>query len=280
MGAGKTILRLLVLFSLPIMIANGGHRTYAQQSHEKVSETLTLYTVNYPPLNYAKDGEFHGLSIDILQELFTRANMRLEAQTLVNLPWARAYVQTLKQENTMLFPVIHTPLRDQSFKWVGPIGKASSVLMARKAKNIQLQEKSDFFLYRYAVVQHDRTEQALSRLGIPPSHRVYTPSAAIAANLLARERVHMWAYERLVALWFLEQAGHNPAEFEAVFSFDQYEYAFAFNKETPDALLHALQGALDSMHQDGTLKALIHTHLPQEANCFFMPYTPKKSPPK
>lgn len=263
-------LRTICLCSLFIVFSQ---KPFAQQ--EPVSQTvqkLTIYTENYPPLNYEKDGLAEGLSVDILLEAFKRIGVTLDQETIIVAPWARGYVETQKRANTMLFSTTRSTAREQLFGWVGPIGYASTVLMARKDSSIRLLDKDDFFTHRYGVVQHDRGEQALKELGLPSSLMIQMPSPVSAARMLARDRVDLWAYERLVSFWLMQKIGFKAHDYEVVHSFETFQYYYAFNKETPGHFLKVLQTAIDSMRMDGTMETIVEAYMPGAAGSFLVPY--------
>ena len=53
---------------------------------------LTILTENLPPLNYEKDGELVGPSVEIVREIQSRVGSRDKIQVY---PWARAYKMAL-----------------------------------------------------------------------------------------------------------------------------------------------------------------------------------------
>ncbi|NVJ97039.1 MAG: ABC transporter substrate-binding protein [Alphaproteobacteria bacterium] len=229
---------------------------------------FTFFTENYPPLNYEENAELKGLSVDLLLEMLARSNVPVSPTTIVVVPWARGYQETQNRPGTVLFSTVRTPAREKLFKWVGPIGRSNIVLVSRLSSNITIRGAEDFPRFTYAVVQHDRGEQALFEAGLGRSSMVHTNSSMFAAHLLARGRVDLWAYEKIVYLWALGKLGYNTADFEVVHAFEDAHYYFAFNPQTDDAIISLMQAALEGIRADGTLAAITRQHLPEMADDF------------
>lgn len=69
---------------------------------------LTILTKNLPTLNYLKNGELVGYSVDIVKEIQKRVGSYEQIKVL---PWARAYNMALNEENIVLFSITLTEER-------------------------------------------------------------------------------------------------------------------------------------------------------------------------
>lgn len=229
---------------------------------------LTIYTENYPPLNYEEIGEAKGLSVDLLLEMFERAGIPKERHNIVVVPWARGYTEAQRRPNTILFSTVRTPAREKLFKWVGPIGISRMVLLARRDREIDVAGGAKFNDYKYGVVQHSRGDQALQEGGADPKQFIYMNSPLSAAHMLARGRVDAWAFERIVSFWVLQKLGYKAQDFKVVHSFDKYHYYFAFQPDSDPVLMEKLQTSLDELRKDGTMTAIIEGHIPGASMLF------------
>ena len=90
--------------------------------------SLELFTEDYPPLTFERDGEIAGGGTAIVREIMRRAGVTVSMQLV---PWSRGYAATLRRENTALFVTALTPEREPLFKWVGPVAPDSWVLYAK-----------------------------------------------------------------------------------------------------------------------------------------------------
>lgn len=229
---------------------------------------ITFFTENYPPLNYEERGQPQGLSVDLLREIFNRLEVPFGPETSVVVPWARGYTETQVRKHSALFSTVRTPAREHLFKWVGPIGRSNIVLVARKDAGVMLDPPSRLGLYTFGVVQHDRGEQALLEAGVSPEKFVHMNSPLSAAHLLARGRVDMWAYERVVSYWVLHRLGYRVQDFEVAYTFERSQYYYAFNRDTDDRLIQLLQQTLDDIHREGTMTTIVESYIPGASAAF------------
>jgi polar amino acid transport system substrate-binding protein len=232
---------------------------------------LAIYTENYPPLNYEENGEAKGLSVDLMLEIFKRAELPYERHNITVVPWARGYTETQRRPNSILFSTVRTPEREGLFKWVGPIGVSRMVLITKRDASMTLNNAEDFNKFKFGVVQHSRGDQALQfEAGVEKENFIYLNSPLSAAHMLARERVDGWAFERIVAFWVLQKLGYRAQDFKVSHAFNQYHYYFALHPDTDDAFIAKLQTALDSINADGTLAAIVEGHIPGAAGFFLV----------
>ncbi len=95
-------------------------------------DELNIYTEEFPPYNYTHNGELQGFTVDLLVEATQRIGAPILAKDINVYPWPRSYRILKSEANTVLFSMAYTPNREKLFKWVGPIGKTRSVLLAKK----------------------------------------------------------------------------------------------------------------------------------------------------
>ena len=91
------------------------------------ASSLTLLAEDSYPNNYLEGGVLKGMSVDLLKDAFRRAG---ETYTMSVLPWARAYESALRDPGTCVFSTAHTPAREASFAWVGPLSTIEMTVVA------------------------------------------------------------------------------------------------------------------------------------------------------
>ncbi|WP_108649625.1 substrate-binding periplasmic protein [Dongshaea marina] len=128
---------------------------------------LTYMTENYPPYNFSAKGVIQGISVDLLLAMGKQAGVPLKLNMIKLYPWARAYNQTLKGPNMVLFATTRTKAREALFKWVGPIANTDTVLLAKKGSGISISSPADMKKYTIGVVKDDVGEQLVKAAGVP-----------------------------------------------------------------------------------------------------------------
>ncbi|MDM8348304.1 ABC transporter substrate-binding protein [Pseudomonas sp. sp1636] len=220
------------------------------------AESLVLLTENLAPFNMAVSGSnfakgegVSGISSDTLRAVCERA--QVECQQILRFPWARVYQQTLNDPGYGLFSVARTTERESLFKWVGPIASNDWVLIAKADNPIVLNDLQGAAPYRIGGYQGDAISQYLIDRGLT----VHT-SLRDKQNLkkLVNGQVDLWVTSDPAGLYMARKEGVTALK--VVQRFRTAELYLALNKNTPDALVEKLQGALEGLRAEGRLGAI------------------------
>ncbi|WP_043529417.1 substrate-binding periplasmic protein [Litchfieldella xinjiangensis] len=220
---------------------------------------LHFITEDYPPYNYKRNGEVHGISVDILSAIFEASGLRLPRESIRLLPWARGYETALKEPNTVLFSTTRTPSREALFQWVGPIARDRVTLIARRDRGLSLGSIPELNAssFQVAVIREDIGAQRLEEAGADPGRIISAISNASALMMLDRGRVDLWAYSEDVAFWIIEEQGLDVSDYESILTLSESSLYFALNPATDATLVASLQSGLDTLRERGTLNTLL-----------------------
>ena len=210
---------------------------------------LTILTENLPPLNYIKEGELVGPSVEIVKEIQRRVGSTAPIQVY---PWARAYQMALEDENVVLFGTTHTKAREDKFKWVGPLATKRDILVAKKASKLQINNLDDARkVKRIGTLRDDTRERLLKSYGFTNLEPVSDEQKN--AKKLALGRIDLWAYKIPGLRTVCELAGVDPNEMGEVYSLRKIDVSIAFSKKTSDAIVQDWRNAFNDMLTDGTI---------------------------
>ena len=226
-------------------------------------DDLTFITEEYPPFNFTTAGISQGISTDILVEMLKLTGSRQTREDIGSIQWARGYNVALTTKDVLLFSTTRTAARENLFKWVGPIIRSEIVLFARKDRNLHLNSIEEINLkkLRVGVVLNDVGEQSLQELGVK-RRQIYRFNKGVQlADMLARGRIDLLAYDKLVTRWNLKSLGHAPNDYEAVYTLKEAEYYFAISRKTDDRIVTQLQSALDQLKESSTLDQISKGYL-------------------
>lgn len=224
---------------------------------------LKLMTEDYPPFNYAMNGELRGISVDIMVELFKRTNCGLVRNDIELLPWARGYNLTLKKNGFALFSTTRTEARENLFKWVGPFAKTVIGLTARKDKHLTVNGTGDLRKLQIGVVKDDIGHQLLNQAKIADEQLDVVLTNDLNYKKLISGRIDAFAYETSVARWGLKSLGENTADYELIHELKRGELYLALNPQISDDAVAELQSAFDQMIEDGTHRQILDRYLGQ-----------------
>ncbi|WP_020677780.1 substrate-binding periplasmic protein [Geopsychrobacter electrodiphilus] len=224
---------------------------------------LNFITEEYPPFNFSVKGQLRGISTDTLVEMLKLLGAQQTRKNIGLFAWARDYNIALKQENAVLFSTTRTEAREKLFKWVGPIISSEIVLYARKDRHLSIGSIDDLNRQklRVGVVLNDVGEQLLLEKGIKRAHLFRFNKGVHLAEMLARGRIDLLAYDKLVTLFNLKTLGFDPKDFEAVYVLKRASYYYALNTQIDDQIVLQLQQALDQLKTSGAVDAIVKHYL-------------------
>lgn len=216
------------------------------------STELIILTENLPIVNYIKDGEVVGLSVDIVKEIQKRIGSREQIRVF---PWVRAYRLALEKENVVLFSTTRTKERENLFKWVCPLTTKRDILIARKGAGITINSLEDAKkVQRIGTIRDDSKEQFLKSHGFTNLEPVSDEQKN--AQKLIMGRIDLWANKQPGLKTICDLAGVNYDEFEEVFHLRKIDLCIAFSKKTSDSIVLQWQKAFDEMMDDGTVQQI------------------------
>jgi len=220
------------------------------------NDEIKMYTEHYPPYNMKdKDGKIVGSSIEVLDAVLKKMNSKQSIENVKLRSWAKSYAIAQKKKNAMVFSTTRTESREDLFKWVGPIAKATVGVVALKSKHVVINKVSDFNKYRVGAVLKDIGELLLIDAGVDKKSIQYVKgedAINISFKKMQKNRIDMFAYNINVAFANARMEGFDTDKYEVVYTLKVgYQY-FAFNKETDDKIIKKWQSALDAVKKDGT----------------------------
>ncbi len=226
-------------------------------------DDLILQSEEFPPYNFTEKGVLRGTSADVLAKILVAVGSKLTLSDVKVLPWARSVYELKNTPNTVLFAMTRTPERETQYKWAGPITVARNVLVGREDRALQVTNLAQAANYHVGVIREDAGEQLLLAKGFPRRAIQYASTAQNLLKMLMVQRIDLVAYDENVLRWLWS---HDP-ELQSRVTLKSYvvletgAHYFAFNRQTPDAVVAAFQEALDDLKRNGTFQKILDSHL-------------------
>jgi polar amino acid transport system substrate-binding protein len=217
-----------------------------------LSAELTIFTENLPNLNYIKDGELVGLSVDIVKEIQKRVGSHEQIKVL---PWARAYKMALQEENVVLFSMTHTESRKDLFKWICPLVTKRDILVAKKGSGIAINSLEDAKkVKRIGTIRDDSKERLLKSHGFTNLESVSDEQKN--AKKLILGRIDLWVNKQPGLKTVCDLAGVDYNQIEEVFHLRKRDLCIAFSKNTSDSIVLKWKNTFHEMLADGTIQQI------------------------
>lgn len=226
---------------------------------QTVSE-LVWVSEEYAPFNYTDQGVPTGISVEVLQHIWTRLGVNKQPSDIQMLPWARGYRMAQEQAGVCLFSTTVTEPRKALFHFVSPIIATRIAIVAPRERQLKIDTVADLAPYTIGVVREDIGEQALLNDGSTATLS-RADSARSLVRMLAGGRFDAISYESNTVRWNMQESGIDTTAFEDVFTVRESVLGIACHKDTAPDTLAQLQHALDALHADGTLKRISAAYL-------------------
>ncbi|WCE29350.1 substrate-binding periplasmic protein [Vibrio sp. SCSIO 43137] len=242
--------RLLSGFCLMLCLffVSGGvsNKAYAQ---EQQLNQLNYYANIYPPYSFIENGEYKGVSIDLLLRAVALSGEKIAGENIHFQPWARALYTVENHNNSVLMTIARTAEREDRFQWVGPVVDTRFVLIAKKSSGIKLTNESDLKKYTIGAIINDISEKLLMEKGVTSDKIYHGNSGEALAKMLQFDRVQLWAFEEKVALWSMHKLAMHISDYEVVMELGSLAFYYAFNKNSDVESVQKLQSAIDQLKQ-------------------------------
>lgn len=207
-----------------------------------------ILTAEMPPY-VEKDS---GLAMDIVKELFKRANLKTKIKTF---PLKRALKLAEKKNNTFVVPVPRSQERETAYKWVGPILITQTALFSLQEDDIKIDVFKDAFPYRILVANGSADEEYLTGFGIKTD---VGNNDWYNIKKLRKKRARLWAADTIMASYYAQKEGVNIKKQITIITTLR---SIACNINTPDSVIEHLNDILNTIYSDGTIKTIFNKYM-------------------
>jgi polar amino acid transport system substrate-binding protein len=214
---------------------------------------LHLTTEASAPYSMREGDRVIGIGTDMVREILARSGI---AYSIDVLPWKRAYTQALERRDGCVYSTTRTPEREPLFKWIGPIGDAEWVLMARADRKLKLQTLDDARPYRIGTYNGDARDAYLRERGFKVDS---APNDLTNPRKLMLGRIDLWAASTRHSEPTLDRLGYG-GKIVPVLVFNRIHIYLACNRAVPDELVTRMNGAVEAMERDGSTRAILRRY--------------------
>ncbi|MFZ6751127.1 substrate-binding periplasmic protein [Undibacterium sp. Ren11W] len=224
------------------------------------SQTLTIYTEDWPPISYQANSKMEGMGVEIVQALQAKIGT---TEVITMVPWARGYKSLLEEANVMLFSVGRSVEREKLMTLLGPIAISSTALYTQRGNAARLLAMGDKIYelpvgaYRGSIFADTAKKKGFTKLDLAAAPK-------ITANMLFAKRFELWVEGSLAVPSIVKETGHAPDEVERVMVLDNLELYLAFSKASSPTIIRAWEEALKAIKKDGSFQKIHQKWLANE----------------
>ncbi|WP_421868072.1 substrate-binding periplasmic protein [Motiliproteus sp.] len=225
-------------------------------------EQIQWLSEHYAPYNFVgEQGKPTGMTTEILLTLFKRLGAKVDAESIVFLPWARSYRTIQIRPDHGLFSTTITLQREKLFTFVGPIVPITVALIAKRDKQLRISSVEDMNDLRIGTVKDDIGEQLLLEAGVNPQVIQRTSYADNLVIQLIRGRLDAIAYASQPTFYYMNQLGDKASDYELIHVFSEGQMGVAFHPATDPLAIACLQEALNQLKAEGGVEAVINRYI-------------------
>jgi ABC-type amino acid transport substrate-binding protein len=216
-------------------------------------DIVQIYTEPYPPLTFrSENGEIQGYGTDIVNEIMKRNNICYDIHLS---SWSNGYQMALVNPNFCLFTMDKTDIRENLFKWVGPIGTNTTWIYVKEGSGIVVKSIEDAKnLPSIGVVNSWFSTQYLEQLGF--NNLLFDSDPEALAEKLIKGEISAFICSDVTFPDILAQAGYTCNLVSKSYSLMSSDFYIAFSTETSTSIVNQWQSTLDAIKQDGTYTAI------------------------
>jgi len=229
-------------------------------SSMSIAQELTIYTEDWPPLNFKQGNAINGMAVELVRALQAHMGSHQEIHLV---PWARGYKAVLEDPNVLLFSVGRTPEREKLMRLLGPIAISDTVLYTRKGNAEHLRSLHDgVYALPVGAYRSSIFVDVARKKGFQHIEQANSPQ--IEVNMLLAGRFDMLVESSVAINQILKGIGHHSSEIEKVAVLDSLELYLAFSLNTSTDILNAWENALRAAKKDGSFQKIYQKWFPED----------------
>ncbi len=217
------------------------------------ADHFTLMTEELRPIGFMQDGKLTGLAVEVVREILKIVQ---HPDNITVLPWARAYNYIQNRPKHILFAMGRSPVRENLFKWVGPIVSNKTYMYKKKGSDIHITTLDEAKnVGAIGVIVDDFNHTLLKSKGFTNlTTKTNYPSLF---NMLAQGRLDLVPCGELNVNALINEANvKGEIESSNVLIFNSKLY-IAFSKDFSDSTVNKWQQALDTLKKNGKNNKII-----------------------
>jgi len=238
---GGILIKKCIRYLSLLIICSLGSPLYATK--------FSLLTEELPPYSIKNGSGGTGASIDIVSQLFTRVGFDYEIKVI---PWKRAIITSLRNDNTCVFPMQRNQEREASYQWISPILITYTGLYTLEDSPHKLITLDDAKGLKIGTYNGSAVAEYLSSWGYDVK---MTPKDAPNIKKLRSKRIDVWAADTLSAKYLAKK--HEMTNIKEQLVYFSTLRALACNTNISKMKISKLQQELKLMYTDGTIEEIL-----------------------
>lgn len=204
------------------------------------------------------NSEPKGASVDLAAEL----SKRIPYQTsLEEMPWARAFQETISKPNVVLLSLLKTKQREADFQWLGQYHQVrASLVRLSQRSDIQPNSLEEAKQYRVGTIRGYGSADYLQSKGFEEfKNLVLLPGTTQLWPMLYEKRIDMVLANLVSDRYEIASIGLDPTKIQEALELSDLtlDLQIATGLKTSPEVTNAIQNAILNMKQDGVFAEIL-----------------------
>ena len=213
----------------------------AAKAFAQHSLPITVVTEIAPPLQFFNGDQLDGSTTKKVKSLLRKAGLEAEFKVF---PWARAFKLAQQQQNTLIYPMVRTPEREEQFIWLGKLlsFKISVIVVEPSISNLDsLNEVKQLSL---GLMRNDYVHQLFQSEGfIEGEHYQLSSDLTQLISLLYSGKITAMVADLPLLKVMALALGYSPESLKAIYDLpgQEVDVYLAASKNTSPTLVKKLR---------------------------------------
>lgn len=214
---------------------------------------MQMMTEELPPYSFQSGNKVEGLSIDLVDALFKRADMRYEIRVV---PLKRALQTVDRSNDACIFPLERTQEREAQYTWISPLLITRNAFYSLPDSGLVIRSLKDAQDLSVGIYAGSALNEYLATFDYTGLQVVR--EELLNARKLGRKRIDLWATDSVSGHYFARRAGINGIREQ--FTFLTTLRGIACNPAVAPNVVRALRQELREMHAEGVVKQIMDSY--------------------
>ena len=185
-----------------------------------------------------------------------------QSKPFIWFPWARGYHLLKEQPGTVLFTIGKTKAREPLFRWVCGISTDKQLLLAKKSRNIKINNIGDARKFKIGTIHNDIGEQLLLDMNFNPKNLKPVSTALQNFKKLDTDRIDLLVYGENAAWDEMHSNSIDTKKYEIVYILTSYQSCYGFHISTPNNIIQRFQNSLNIVMQKPIFNKIFQQYFP------------------
>jgi len=226
------------------------------------ADEIKVVTETWEPYNFEKNGKVTGISTEIVEYSLKKAGIGISGNKIKIYPWVRAYKMATENENILIYTILRTQERENTFKWVGPLIPSEKFYFYKNKSrtDISVNSLDEAKKYQIGVLRGSVHEDFLLTNGFSNTFIQTVADQKLNLKKLLAGRIDFIIDTDSSLEIRTEQMNLPLSEFEKTLFLFENGYYMAFSKKTSDDIVEKVRNAFSELEKKGGVDKIIEKY--------------------